>query len=346
MAMPAFELDSIVATPSGSNYTLTRTNRFNVISLPPGLDIPLLGEVRGIAVQLGTSRLAGDTLSVQLRIQVMTIMILLGRELPFYTTVAIMTFEGIHQLPVLDGTVSIEGSAVFGETLTAVTTELTSTPIISDLGTLSYRWRRDTTDISGATSSTYELVEADIGSEISVVVSAENCSGDVISENTDTVAKALQDAPDAPTLAVATSTSITLDSVAGCEYCKDGGAWQSSPVFAGLTSNTEYTFTQRYVETSTHSPSPESEEEKFRTTESASIAKTVANTISIYPNPAKNVLYFNIETSFEIVDLQGKTVLKSEKAVNSVNISDLRSGFYFVKTSTEKGISVQKIIKE
>jgi hypothetical protein len=64
--------------------------------------------------------------------------------------------------------------------------------------------------------------------------------------------------------------------------------------------------------------------------------------ITIYPNPATETLYFNKETVFEIVDLQGKILLKSEITVKSLNINFLQTGIYFMKTEN----SVQKFIKE
>ena len=59
-----------------------------------------------------------------------------------------------------------------------------------------------------------------------------------------------QEAPPAPTVASATSTSVTLNAIAdNCQYSKDGVTWQGSTTFTGLTANTEYTFYARYRET-------------------------------------------------------------------------------------------------
>ena len=66
----------------------------------------------------------------------------------------------------------------------------------------------------------------------------------------------------------------------------------------------------------------------------------------VYPNPANDVLNFSIETPFEIADLQGRTLLKSDKAVKSVNVSGLPSGIYLVRLTTESGNMVVKIIKK
>ena len=164
-----------------------------------------------------------------------------------------------------DVSISVVIDVVFGETLTATITGLSSDPEILSLGALSYQWRRGETDISGATSHTYTLTQADIGSQINLVVSAANCSGSVTSEYTQTVAKAHQYAPVQPTMLGSTATSITLNTVQGCEYSLIGGEWQSSPVFTDLTPGTYYAFIQRFIETDTHSASQQSEPASFST---------------------------------------------------------------------------------
>jgi len=73
----------------------------------------------------------------------------------------------------LDGTVSTDGNAVYGETLTADTTSLTSTPSIADLGQLVYQWKRGSASIPGATEISYTISSADdIGAVINVTVTA------------------------------------------------------------------------------------------------------------------------------------------------------------------------------
>ena len=68
--------------------------------------------------------------------------------------------------------------------------------------------------------------------------------------------------------------------------------------------------------------------------------------LRIYPNPTSDILNFSVETPFEIIDLQGRTLLKSNKGVKSVNINSLPSGTYFVILTTERGKVVKKVIKE
>ncbi|MDD3430664.1 MAG: T9SS type A sorting domain-containing protein [Bacteroidales bacterium] len=64
--------------------------------------------------------------------------------------------------------------------------------------------------------------------------------------------------------------------------------------------------------------------------------------VKIFPNPAQDNLYFDQNTSYEIIDIQGKTLLKSETPVNFVPVVDLEVGIYFVRF----GNSVHKFVKE
>ncbi|MGI3187359.1 peptidoglycan DD-metalloendopeptidase family protein, partial [Nioella aestuarii] len=66
------------------------------------------------------------------------------------------------------GAVAIAGAATQGATLTVDTSSLADA---DGLGTLYYAWQRDGADIPGATGSAYTLTQADVGAQISVVVS-------------------------------------------------------------------------------------------------------------------------------------------------------------------------------
>ena len=82
----------------------------------------------------------------------------------------------------LTGSVTIIGDAVLGKTLTANTSELTSTPV-SDLGALTYEWKRENTPI-GSNNPTYTLVKEDLNNTITVTISAANCNGSIVSSPT------------------------------------------------------------------------------------------------------------------------------------------------------------------
>ena len=71
-----------------------------------------------------------------------------------------------------------------------------------------------------------------------------------------TTAKKSVSPPPAPTASKVTDTSVVLNGASGMEYSIDGGkTWQTSPSFTSLISNTSYSFTARYAETSNALPS-------------------------------------------------------------------------------------------
>ena len=79
---------------------------------------------------------------------------------------------------ILDGKVSLTGTAKYGENLTVVTKEITN----EKPGTYSYQWYRideneSATKIANATGESYTLTTEDIGKKIKVVVSATYCDG-------------------------------------------------------------------------------------------------------------------------------------------------------------------------
>ena len=79
---------------------------------------------------------------------------------------------------ILDGKVSLAGTAKYGENLTVVTKEITN----EKPGTYSYQWYRidedkSATEIANATGESYTLTTEDIGKKIKVVVSATYCDG-------------------------------------------------------------------------------------------------------------------------------------------------------------------------
>lgn len=167
-------------------------------------------------------------------------------------------FRDNSTLPILAGSVSISGNAVFGETLTAVTDALTSTPV-ADLGVFTYQWKRGETVI-GTNSETYTLVADDVDNVISVTVTAANCSGEKSTETAVAVSKASQNSvPAVLTVASKTYNSLTLAAIEGAEYCVNGGDWQKSTLFENLEPNTTYEFEARYAETATHNASQKSD---------------------------------------------------------------------------------------
>jgi hypothetical protein len=156
---------------------------------------------------------------------------------------------------------AVTGSATFGSTLTTTDGTWTGVPTPS----FTYQWQRVTTNISGATSSTYVLVQADIGNTIRCVVTATNTAGSA-SANSNSTATVAATVPGAPTIGTATATGATTATVSYTAPASNGGSTitlytaTSSPgsvtgtlstagsgtiTVSGLTSGTSYTFTVR-----------------------------------------------------------------------------------------------------
>ena len=154
---------------------------------------------------------------------------------------------------------AVTGTATFGQTLSTTNGTWTGVPT----PTFTYQWQRVTTPISGATSSTYVLVAADVGSTVRCVVTATNAVGSASanSNNTATVAAAV---PGAPTIGTATNAGAASVTVTYTAPASNGGATitlytaTSSPggitgtlatagsgtiTVSGLSTGTAYTFT-------------------------------------------------------------------------------------------------------
>lgn len=76
----------------------------------------------------------------------------------------------------------------------------------------------------------------------------------------------------------------------------------------------------------------------------------INHTISIYPNPAKNLLLIQTSADYSLIessifDVTGKLIM-SDNYPTSIDVSELNSGIYFIKVTTDKGEFKQKFIKE
>jgi hypothetical protein len=154
---------------------------------------------------------------------------------------------------------AVTGTATVGQTLTTTNGTWTGVPT----PTFTYQWQRVTTNISGATSSTYVLVDADAGNAIRCVVTGTNAVA-AVAANSNATAAVAAIAPGAPTIGTATATGSTTATVAYTAPASNGGATittytaTSSPgsitgtlsqagsgtiTVSGLTASTSYTFT-------------------------------------------------------------------------------------------------------
>ena len=166
------------------------------------------------------------------------------------TSVATAAVANVNDAPT--GSVTIAGTATQGQQLTASNTLAD----LDGLGTISYQWQAGGSDISGATSSTYTLREAEVGKTVTVEASYTDGHGTlehVISTATGAVAN-VNDAPTGSVTITGTATQGQQLTVSNTLADADGLGtisyqWQSSSNgtdwnnINGATSNT-YTLTE------------------------------------------------------------------------------------------------------
>jgi hypothetical protein len=74
------------------------------------------------------------------------------------------------------------------------------------------------------------------------------------------------------------------------------------------------------------------------------------NEVKIYPNPVSNTLFISsnniVIDSITIYSLTGKKVLEDSKRVNSIDVSGLSKGMYFIEVHSDSEKTVKKFIKK
>ena len=72
--------------------------------------------------------------------------------------------------------------------------------------------------------------------------------------------------------------------------------------------------------------------------------------ISIYPNPASDILYINLPLtnfSFEVINSLGEVIVRSEnKSITSVELSNVKPGIYFLKLNVDGQEKQIKFVKQ
>lgn len=73
----------------------------------------------------------------------------------------------------------------------------------------------------------------------------------------------------------------------------------------------------------------------------------------VYPNPVNNVINFSNDVNalidtIDLTDLNGRVIktVKVDAAQGQISVSDLSSGIYMMRISTDQGLAVKKIVKE
>jgi hypothetical protein len=175
----------------------------------------------------------------------------IGTSAPSAASNSITTYS----VPVNTVAPAVTGTATFGQTLSTTTGTWTGNPASFSYA---YQWQRSGSNIGSANSSTYTLVQADVGNTIRCVVTATN-SGGSTAANSNSTATVAATVPGAPTSVTASATGSSTASVSWTAPASNGGAnitqynisWTggsttsatTSASITGLTASTSYTFT-------------------------------------------------------------------------------------------------------
>ena len=79
----------------------------------------------------------------------------------------------------------------------------------------------------------------------------------------------------------------------------------------------------------------------------AGIEEANDSRIALYPNPTTSILNIaaNGVKEVSVLDINGRTVM-TEQNVNSIDMSELANGVYFVRVITNDGVATEKIVKK
>ncbi|MGB3076486.1 MAG: T9SS type A sorting domain-containing protein [Chitinophagales bacterium] len=214
-----------------------------------------------------------------------------------------------------------------------------------------YQWKKGSSDIAGATLSTYTVTEK--GSyKVVVTNTSTGCSktSAAISITVNNLPTATI-TPQGPTT-FCEGGSVVLQANTGTGYTykwKKGSSFISGATLSSYTATTEANYkvevsdgngcSKLSAATSVSVPCRESENAMILTEES----------VSIFPNPATAelniVLPANGNFDFEISSVTGEKMLR-EQNQNSVDVSDLADGVYFIKIYTADFITTHKFVKQ
>jgi hypothetical protein len=71
----------------------------------------------------------------------------------------------------------------------------------------------------------------------------------------------------------------------------------------------------------------------------------------IYPNPAKEILFFEVNNDIQILSISlfnmlGSKILEINNPVNELNLNEINTGVYFINIETNKGKLIKRFLKE
>ncbi len=134
--------------------------------------------------------------------------------------------------------------------------------------------------------------------------------------------------------------TLKIDDLANDGYCCSFGNGYSLITFNGDTLLYDNAF------------STGNQSFSFCVTDSSTNIKeqNLENQLSIYPNPTNGLIYISNENNiapfrFELYDVNGRVLLQDEAKQNVIDISQAKTGIYFLRVTTNKGTIIKKVVK-
>lgn len=217
---------------------------------------------------------------------------------------------------------------------------------------LTYQWKRDAVDISGATKKNYT---AKLSGSYTLLVTANGCStlssAVVVTVNPSPASKITNSSP----INICQGQSVVLTAKTGVGYTYK---WQLNGVNIGGSTNSTYTATVAGSYTvKTTNPggcSKTSQECIVNITCKDGSTMTSEQSLHVYPNPSQGNFIVSIYTDatpavISLFDITGREVMKMDvlatagKSEIPVAVEALLPGMYFIKVKSGERTEVQKI---
>ena len=134
----------------------------------------------------------------------------------------------------------------------------------------------------------------------------------------------------------------------------------TSYLVEGLTADTEYCFTITALNGDAESDksaaacakTAKEEEEEEEDDNNDDGVEELSSSLNVYPNPVNDKLYIETEVKIENVAIYtitgvmvGQQTTDNGQQTLTIDLSELNSGIYFIKISTDNGEIVKRIVK-
>lgn len=137
--------------------------------------------------------------------------------------------------------------------------------------------------------------------------------------------------------------------VTGMSITNDEGSWTTT-TFSFTATTTEVVIYVRSLSSVDQDTEVFYDNISLKENVTASVDKVFGSNFSVYPNPTKNTISIRSSVSIdkaEVFNVIGKKVISSTRFENnSIDVSKLSKGVYFLKVTSGDAIATKKIIKE